>query len=263
MDPARTCTGHSINAKMRLQPRPQKSYADKELRGCEEHPSFREDHCRYDTRLPSIHLGLTVSDDLVQTLDKIRAKLPEQVLAQIGIRRSAAAKTPQYNRLLRHLLVRPTATWLLASIWLPDIVGRYIKNLAVPVGSNMRHIEGHVVYVDGLTQGSVGFKLCATTISALVDYNKQVWCCTRMAWYTEAYIRDEQERFVCALERMVIMVHIDALQYLRRNGSGELVGIVSASVRDDLLKVLNRFLPAPAGCIRNFDSGSVVRIAGS
>ncbi|KAL1989351.1 hypothetical protein VTN96DRAFT_113 [Rasamsonia emersonii] len=192
---------------------------------------------------PNVVLGSKVEPWLTATLKRVnRVKRPLN-------------NVTQHTKCLTETLSLPNAIWTLCSLMFPkapDAELRKDENPLVEAIFNyqMIHMEAYVVHVDMVSQNEVAFKLTPETIEALVEFHKEVYSVDTAAstwdWPDkEAQLKKLQEEFVQAVNKFIFRTHVQALEGLEEDGSGELLCGRSEEAKAAILSLFVPLLPPP------------------
>ncbi|ETS80449.1 hypothetical protein PFICI_07978 [Pestalotiopsis fici W106-1] len=191
----------------------------------------------------NVVLGSKVEPWLTQTLKRVnKVKRPLN-------------SVPQHQRCLTDILSSPNAIWTLTSIMLPKLPEAELQTDSNPLLEAIRnfqllHIEAYIVHVDMVLRNEVAYKLTPDSITALIEYHKEVHCVDAKAATYDWSEKDQQakklhEDFVQAINRFVFRTHVSALEGLEEEGAGELLCGKSEDVKNNILALMKPLLPPP------------------
>lgn len=198
----------------------------------------------FETRSkPNIVLSTKVDPWLTATLKRInRIKRPLN-------------SVPQHFRCLTETLSSESAIWTLCALCLPKAPESELIKDSNPLveglfNYQMLFIEAYVVHVDLVSQNEVAFKLTPDSITALVDYHRDIYCVDAKAkthhWSErDTQVKKLQDDFYQAAHKFVYRTNAMALEGLEEDGAGELLCGRAEEVKTAIMGMFLPLLPPP------------------
>ena len=198
----------------------------------------------FETRSkPNIVLSTKVDPWLTATLKRVnRIKRPLN-------------SVPQHFRCLTETLSSESAIWTLCTLCLPRAPETELVKDSNPLveglfNYQMLFIEAYVVHVDLVSQNEVAFKLTTDTITALVEYHRDIWCVDAKAnthsWSEkDTQVKKLQDDFYQAAHKFVYRTNAMALEGLEEDGAGELLCGRAEEVKTAIMGMFLPLLPPP------------------
>lgn len=187
---------------------------------------------------PHIVLNPKYSESLAKVLQKAKPK-NYQIRRRKDSSRQAA--------LLSILLAFDTAIWIICEtdLWR----GLYdVRQANGPPPASLPKscdIQAHVIHVDMISRNEMSFKLTSETIQALIEfYDKNILCPLNSSIsngsqkITAPHHKDPKQEFVQKLNEFVFCTSVSALESLRSDGTGFLIGRQAMAAREAIDNVL-------------------------
>lgn len=189
---------------------------------------------------PTVDLGYTAEPWLVKALQRFNEG--------DGTLETAS----QCSRLLKDILGRPEAKWLLASVAFPVMLPQASphESLYRSDGLALIHITAYPLYVDMSARSEMAFKLLPSTQAELVRLHREM--CIAFGGdvplegleSADASFQDLNGGFACAIAAAIFHASVSVLANMEEDGSGELLEGRPLTVRRAIVEMLFRFLPA-------------------
>ncbi|KAL6351801.1 hypothetical protein LRP88_14894 [Fusarium phalaenopsidis] len=202
----------------------------------------------------SVVLGWKVEPWLTKTLKRInreeqRRDNREEQHRDNRVKQRRFNSVPQHQRYLTETLSSPNAIWTLTSIMLPKTLEADFKRdannplLEAMMNYEIIHIKGYVVCVDMVLRNEVIYKLTKDTIDTLIEHHKEVCCVAAAGPDGEQRCKKLHEKFVQAINKLVIRTHVSILEGLEEGGTGKLINGESDEVKREILSLMEQGFP--------------------
>lgn len=187
---------------------------------------------------PYIVLNPNYSESLATILKKAKPK-------DYKIRRRKDSS--RQATLLSILLASETAIWKICETDFFQGLWDARKAIGLPPASlpKSRDIQAHVIHIDTISRNEMSFKLTSETIQALIEfYDKNISCRLNSSIFkgsqklTASHHKDPKKAFVQRINEFVFCTSVSALESLRSDGTGFLIGRQAMAAREAIENVL-------------------------
>ncbi|KAJ5655108.1 hypothetical protein N7490_002111 [Penicillium lividum] len=147
--------------------------------------------------------------------------------------------------LLSILLAPDTAIWTICETDLLQVLYKARHEYGPSQASETRYIQAHVVHVDTISRNEMSFKLTSETIQSLIEfYDINISCHLSSSISNEPqkstapHHKDPKQAFVQKINGFVFCTPVSALESLKSDGTGTLLGRQAMAAREAIERLL-------------------------